>query len=560
MLAMRGVQPVIVGRMSPRSTDASSNRRGSRDALGRARRALAPRPAERATVARSASEHDRSYRAAPRGSSPHPQRKHRVTNAAGIDLTYFDNGDVQTRSGAVVGGEQEFEYTGFHLPKRVVVGPPSGPQVVTFEYDADQQRAIKTSPLGQRVYATDGYERFTPTSTGPHAFAGETLEHIYKVALPNGLMAQVVRGESNGHLVGQTTLYVHPDEQGSPALIRDDSGITHATPLWNSSGAADGDATWASTTDPLARTIRTTYTGHEYDEELGLTNMGGRMYDQSVGRFLQPDPFVQAPFDTQGLNRYSYALNSPLNLTDPTGFDYSYGAGSFTLDTIVVGRQGHQASSSSNENRGRPDNHSSNQTSNQTSSENRGRPAESGTSPSASNSASGTGADRTGGDSNRGRPDSPAGPRPAPNAVAAQSQNGPEHNGDFTPRRAHQTAGTSRTPAGDPDWGPTPDTSHTPNGYELPSVPTPLLNNPAFKIRDTSNAYRNAIIGITIIAPALIVPGLVEAEAVELGETVGAEGGEAAVNAARLEHIFGQGGQTRARGIRRCQWWSGAGI
>jgi hypothetical protein len=36
-------------------------------------------------------------------------------------------------------------------------------------------------------------------------------------------------------------------------------------------------------------------------EKAGL-NMGGRIYDQSVGRFLQPDPFVQAPFDTQGLN------------------------------------------------------------------------------------------------------------------------------------------------------------------------------------------------------------------------------------------------------------------
>jgi RHS repeat-associated protein len=61
------------------------------------------------------------------------------------------------------------------------------------------------------------------------------------------------------------------------------------------------------------------YTGHEHLDEFGLINMNGRMYDPIVGRFLSPDPYVQAPDFSQSFNRYSYALNNPLKYTDPTG-------------------------------------------------------------------------------------------------------------------------------------------------------------------------------------------------------------------------------------------------
>ncbi|MEK7703689.1 MAG: Hint domain-containing protein, partial [Myxococcota bacterium] len=40
-----------------------------------------------------------------------------------------------------------------------------------------------------------------------------------------------------------------------------------------------------------------------------------------VRDFTSPDPFVQAPFSSQSLNRYSYVFNNPLNATDPTGFE-----------------------------------------------------------------------------------------------------------------------------------------------------------------------------------------------------------------------------------------------
>ena len=61
------------------------------------------------------------------------------------------------------------------------------------------------------------------------------------------------------------------------------------------------------------------YTGHEHLPEFGLINMNARLYDPALGRFLSPDPVVQAPDDTQSFNRYSYCLNNPLRYTDPDG-------------------------------------------------------------------------------------------------------------------------------------------------------------------------------------------------------------------------------------------------
>jgi hypothetical protein len=51
--------------------------------------------------------------------------------------------------------------------------------------------------------------------------------------------------------------------------------------------------------------------------------MNARLYDPALGRFLSPDPFVQAPYLSQSYNRYSYCLNNPFKYTDPTG-EYAF--------------------------------------------------------------------------------------------------------------------------------------------------------------------------------------------------------------------------------------------
>ncbi|MBE0388785.1 hypothetical protein PLUTE_a5306 [Pseudoalteromonas luteoviolacea DSM 6061] len=55
--------------------------------------------------------------------------------------------------------------------------------------------------------------------------------------------------------------------------------------------------------------------------------MNGRIFDADTGRFMQADPFVQAPTNLQNYNAYSYVLNNPLSYTDPSGYFFKKLAG-----------------------------------------------------------------------------------------------------------------------------------------------------------------------------------------------------------------------------------------
>jgi RHS repeat-associated protein len=55
-------------------------------------------------------------------------------------------------------------------------------------------------------------------------------------------------------------------------------------------------------------------------DSVKMIHMNGRVYDRVIGRFLSADPYVSDPSNTQSSNRYSYVLNNPLSLTDPSGF------------------------------------------------------------------------------------------------------------------------------------------------------------------------------------------------------------------------------------------------
>ncbi|WP_169782097.1 RHS repeat domain-containing protein [Pseudidiomarina woesei] len=62
------------------------------------------------------------------------------------------------------------------------------------------------------------------------------------------------------------------------------------------------------------------FTEHRQMDALGIVHMKGRIYDPTLGRFLQADPFVQAPKNSQNYNRYSYVLKNPMSYTDPSGY------------------------------------------------------------------------------------------------------------------------------------------------------------------------------------------------------------------------------------------------
>ena len=63
------------------------------------------------------------------------------------------------------------------------------------------------------------------------------------------------------------------------------------------------------------------FTGKERDSESGLDSFEKRYNASSIGRFMSPDPLLNSgrPGSPQTWNRYTYALNNPLRITDPTG-------------------------------------------------------------------------------------------------------------------------------------------------------------------------------------------------------------------------------------------------
>ncbi|MEO8617129.1 MAG: RHS repeat-associated core domain-containing protein, partial [Luteolibacter sp.] len=109
---------------------------------------------------------------------------------------------------------------------------------------------------------------------------------------------------------------------------------------WGERRNADTFQTYRlSSADPY-RTTATDYdrgyTGHEQLDDSGLIHMNGRIYDPELGRMLSPDPVVQVPTSSQNYNRYSYVLNNPLNLTDPSGFSFfSRVLGGFGIHTAL---------------------------------------------------------------------------------------------------------------------------------------------------------------------------------------------------------------------------------
>jgi RHS repeat-associated protein len=116
--------------------------------------------------------------------------------------------------------------------------------------------------------------------------------------------------------------YYHTDSLGSSNVLTDRSGNV----VQHYEYATFGQTSF--TDNNSAFPVSNRYTGQIADDETGLYYYGGRYYDPGLGRFIQPDPDVPDPTDSQSLNRYSYCRNNPLNATDPTGYDDEGGDGS----------------------------------------------------------------------------------------------------------------------------------------------------------------------------------------------------------------------------------------
>ncbi len=105
-----------------------------------------------------------------------------------------------------------------------------------------------------------------------------------------------------------------------------------STPLISSSsifGLTDSNSTLVSTYayDPYGNLTSSTgsvanpwrFAGGYFDSSTGLYKFGTRYYDAAIGRWTQQDPLRGHLDDPTSLNRYVYAGDDPVNLTDPSG-------------------------------------------------------------------------------------------------------------------------------------------------------------------------------------------------------------------------------------------------
>jgi RHS repeat-associated protein len=232
---------------------------------------------------------------------------HAVTRAGSKSLAYDGNGNLTHRQDTT-GRNQLIRYTPFNLPRSVTAGTLQ----VTFGYDADQQRAFKQGNNGRStVYVGGLYEkRQEPDGT---------VLHVFSIVGAEGPVAQVqwsdvpVPG-------GEAVVYLHSEHLGSVESVTNHRGGIEERRKYDPFGQRKNPANPALPFTESTSRVRQGFTGHEHDDELGLINMRGRMYDPKLGRFLTPDPLVQVPFSGQALNRYSYVLNNPLAYVDPSGF------------------------------------------------------------------------------------------------------------------------------------------------------------------------------------------------------------------------------------------------
>ncbi|NOH04091.1 MAG: hypothetical protein HND47_20035 [Chloroflexi bacterium] len=105
--------------------------------------------------------------------------------------------------------------------------------------------------------------------------------------------------------------YLLSDHLGSTSIVTDASGIVVSQTKYK----AWGEVRYSSGATPT----QYTYTGqYSYTADFGLMFYNARWYDPSLKRFAQADSIV--PPGVQGLDRYAYVNNSPIQNTDPTGY------------------------------------------------------------------------------------------------------------------------------------------------------------------------------------------------------------------------------------------------
>ena len=212
---------------------------------------------------------------------------------------------------------EEIQYTSFNKISKI----RSGDNVLELTYGPSKQRIVAVLNEGKykttKVYFDNLYEKITKL--------GEvTKRKCYVFAAGKCVAVVEIKGREYSSNQESRTYYVHHDYLGSVQAYSDPSYKLAVELSYDAWGRRRDAQTWEYTDgfSDDGKYLDRGFGGHEHLDLFDLVNMDGRMYDPVIGRFLSPDPFIQAPDFTQSLNRYSYCINNPLSLTDPSGYSW----------------------------------------------------------------------------------------------------------------------------------------------------------------------------------------------------------------------------------------------
>ena len=231
----------------------------------------------------------------------HPGRPHLLSADSAGTYDYDAHGRQIAAPGRTVD-----VYTPFDLPRTITTA--SG--ATGFTYDAFDSRVRKSGPGAETVTLAGLYERRE---------AGGTVDHVFYVQSETGPVTQVRLTPSAPVANRFERRFIESDPLGSIGRVTDKSGGL-VEQLWFDPFGRRIESNGQPLATPPSD-VKLGFTGHRHDDDLGLIDMKGRIYDPRQRRFLTGDPLVGEPLSGQSFNRYAYVRNNPLRYVDPSGFD-----------------------------------------------------------------------------------------------------------------------------------------------------------------------------------------------------------------------------------------------
>jgi RHS repeat-associated protein len=194
---------------------------------------------------------------------------------------------------------------------------------IHYTYDADHTRIKRETlaPTGTEPYTTYSGMWGTTITIGPYEKRWgnqlPTMDHVIRILVGDRAVAERVWRTDGQDGTVQWVYHLH-DAQGSIERSLDASGAAIEWASYDAFGAKRGYQWDGSGAGPFP-TTRHGYTGARGEDELGLIDLGDRVYDALYKRFLSADSVIPNASYGPAWNRYSYAFNNPLRYTDPSG-------------------------------------------------------------------------------------------------------------------------------------------------------------------------------------------------------------------------------------------------